>query len=356
MERGFNVDAAAFAGTVDLVSEMIGGSVLYTTDDFFAEKENLIKPGRGVFIVDKYTERGKWMDGWESRRKRVPGHDWCVLKMGVAGVIRGVDIDTNHFLGNSPTYASVDALSLEEGATFDPASDRNNWTEILPKRSLKQGSQNIFAVASEGRWTHLRLNIYPDGGVARFRVYGDPSPDWTSIKANETIDLAAIEHGGKAVAASDMFFGNKDNMLMPGRAVNMGGGWETKRRRGPGYDWAIVKLGHEGTIKKIEVDTNHYKGNYPDNCWIDGTYSPDVDIDALNWNTVEWTPILPQQKLQADHRHFYEKEILETGPWTHIRLNIAPDGGVSRLRLFGLPHFAEQKPTKKEVRSAAKSY
>ncbi|MBY0358681.1 MAG: allantoicase [Candidatus Obscuribacterales bacterium] len=355
MERNFNVDAAAFAGTTDLVSELIGGRVLYATDDFFAEKENLIKAGRGVFIADKYTERGKWMDGWESRRKRVPGHDWCVLELGVPGLVRGVDIDTNHFLGNSPTYASIDALVFDKSkGKFDPASEHNNWTEILPKSALKQGSQNIFAVASGTSWTHLRLNIYPDGGVARFRVYGNPTPNWSGLKPGDVIDLAAVEHGGLAVAASDMFFGNKENLIMPGRAVNMGGGWETKRRRGPGYDWAIVKLGHAGILKKIEIDTNHYKGNYPDNCWIDGTYSPNVDIDILNWNTVEWTPVMTQQKLQADHRHFYEKEIAAPGPWTHIRLNIAPDGGISRLRLFGIPHL--DSSVKKEVGSATKSY
>lgn len=357
MDRGFNLEAAAFAGTIDLVAERVGGRVIFANDDFFAEKENLIKAGRGIFIADKYTDRGKWMDGWESRRKRVPGHDFCILKLGVPGVIRGVDIDTNHFLGNNPAYASVDALVLPENAGDSDACLENcQWTEVLIKSPLKPGSQNIFAITSSERWTHLRLNIYPDGGVARFKVYGEPLPDWAAIKTDEIVDLAAIERGGKAVAASDMFFGNKDNMLMPGRAENMGDGWETRRRRGPGHDWAIVKLGHPGLIKKIELDTNHFKGNYPDKCWIEGTFAPEMDINLLNWNTVEWTSILPEQKLKADHRHFYESEIIGLGPWTHIRLSIAPDGGVSRLRLFGTPVLASNQSSGKEIRSAAKSY
>lgn len=336
MEKPSPTDAAAFTGTVDLAGERVGGKVLYANDEFFAEKENLIKPGRGVFIADKYTERGKWMDGWETRRKRVPGHDWCVLELGVPGVIRGVDIDTNHFLGNNPAYASIDALALGDGkGKVDWEKADLPWTEVLSRVALKPGSQNIFAVASEQRWTHLRLNIFPDGGVARFRVHGDPAPDWTRFKDSDVLDLAAIEHGGKVPACSDMFFGNKDNMISPGRAPNMGDGWETRRRRGPGHDWAIVKLGHAGSLQKIEIDTNHFKGNYPDRCWIDACYEPNAEIDVLNWNQFEWSPVLAETKLKADHRHYFEKEIENKGPWTHVRLSIAPDGGVSRLRLNG---------------------
>ncbi|MBX9689343.1 MAG: allantoicase [Candidatus Obscuribacterales bacterium] len=353
--KNSQVEAAAFTGTTDLAAERLGGKVLYANDEFFAEKENLLKPGRGVFIADKYTERGKWMDGWETRRKRVPGHDWCVLKLGIAGKIQGVDIDTNHFLGNNPAYASVEAAEVHDDILLaDLIDDNFQWTEILPKVALKPGSQNIFAVASDKRWTHLRLNIYPDGGVARFRVHGEPVPDWDRIGTNQEIDLAAVENGGKVTCASDMFFGNKDNLIMPGRSENMGDGWETKRRRGPGHDWSIIKLGHAGSLKKVEVDTNHFKGNYPDNCWLEGVYAPDAEITLLNWNQFEWKMILPQHKLQAHHQHYFDVQKENQGPWTHVRLSIAPDGGVSRLRLFGM---LSQKQEKKEAaKSGAKSY
>lgn len=336
MERNFNLDAAAFTGFIDLAQEKLGGKALLASDEFFAEKENLLKSGRGIFIPDKYTEQGKWMDGWETRRKRVPGYDWCIIKLGVPGVIRGVDIDTNNFLGNHPPYASIDALCIDDDIKDNAVlAESNQWEEVLPRVALKQGSQNIFPVASEKRWTHIRLNIYPDGGVARLRVFGEVSRNWDTAKTDRQYDLVAIENGGAVVAANDMFFGSKDNLIMPGRGVNMGDGWETRRRRGPGSDWVIVRMGHPGLIEKIEVDTCHYKGNYPDVCWMDAAYAPGANIDILTWPDFEWTEILAKTKLKADNRHFYEKEILKSGPWTHIRLNIAPDGGISRLRVHG---------------------
>lgn len=333
MERGFNLDAAVFTGLIDLASEKIGGKVLLANDEFFAEKENLIKPGRGVYIPDKYTDLGKWMDGWETRRKRGPGHDWCIIKLGAPGVIQGVDIDTNNFLGNHPPYASIDAIYLD--ADISAASlEKADWLEILPKSALKQGSQNVFPVGASRPWTHIRLNIYPDGGVARLKVYGTVRKDWLACAPDDLVDLAAAENGGLVIACNDMFFGNKNNMIMPGRAENMGDGWETRRRREPGHDWSVVKLAQPGLVRKIEVDTNHYKGNYPDSCWIDGCYAPGQEMDNLNAAGFEWTNILPQTKLNPSHRHFFEKELLAEGPWSHIRLSIAPDGGISRFRVW----------------------
>lgn len=355
MERNFNTDAAAFTGCIDLAAEKVGGEVLYANDDFFAEKENLIKAGRGVFIADKYTEQGKWMDGWESRRKRVPGHDLCIIKLGIPGVIEGVDIDTNHFLGNNPAYASVDAWAQDgEVSLGSLMNDNSRWTEVLPRVALKPGSQNIFSVASKERWTHLRLNIYPDGGVARFKVYGNSAPLWETLSKQDNVDLAAIENGGIVVCCNDMFFGNKDNLIMPGRSEYMGDGWETRRRRGPGHDWTIIKLGHEGTLKRLEVDTNHFKGNYPDVCWLEGCYAPGERIDLLNWDSYEWQEVMPRTKLEPDHRHVFDKQhISKDGPWTHIRLNIAPDGGISRLRLFGNPTNVKAG-SKEEAKSVAR--
>jgi len=318
-------NAAAFAGFIDLASEKIGGKAISVSDDFFAEKENLLKEGRGIFIADKFTDRGKWMDGWESRRKRTPGHDWCILQLGLPGVIQGVDIDTNHFLGNNPAFASIDAAMSAQG----------EWTEILPRSPLNPGAQNLFAISSRTPWTHVRLNIYPDGGVARFRVYGDVHKEWTRHKVGEVIDLVALANGGKSVACSDMFFSSMHNLLMPGRSANMGDGWETKRRRGVGYDWVIVKLGRPGTISNIEIDTNHFKGNYPDECSMDACLAPDENIDILTWNDIEWVQVLPRLKLQAHHQHYFEAEIKNPGPFSHVKLNIFPDGGISRLRVNG---------------------
>ncbi len=329
-------NTASFAGLVDLASDRVGGKALAASDEFFAGKENLLKPGRGIFLPDKYTDRGKWMDGWESRRKREPGFDWCIIQLGIPGVIKGVDIDTNFFLGNHPPYGSIEACRIDPNIPAETLTGEEiHWTEILSKSPLNAGSQNLFAVMNSESWTHIRLNIYPDGGVARLRIYGAPIPDWSKFKQGALADLAAVENGGLAVACSDMFFSSMNNLIMPGRADNMGDGWETKRRRGAGSDWVIVKLGREGSIKKIEVDTNHFKGNFPDRCSMDGCHEPDKNIDILTWTEVTWKEILAETKLQADTRHFFEKELKGIGPCTHVRLNIFPDGGVSRLRVWG---------------------
>ncbi len=323
--------AASFAGLVDLAAEALGGQTLGASDAFFAEESNLLKPGRGVFIPDKYTDRGKWMDGWESRRRRGPGFDWCVIKLGVPGRLRGLDIDTNHFLGNHPPFASVEACF----ADGDPDADSlTGWQEILSKSALNPGSQNLFAVTAEEVWSHLRLNIYPDGGVARFRAYGEVQKPWRSGEAGE-VDLAALVHGGRVLTCNDMFFGDKNNLILPRRAKHMGEGWETRRKRVPGYDWCILKLADTGRLTRIVVDTNHFKGNYPDRCSLEGCLAPHTPDDQITGPGISWQELLPQTKLSAHREHVFTSEIQSHDRISHVRLNIYPDGGVSRLRLFG---------------------
>lgn len=327
--------APDFVRWTDLAAERLGGKVLYATDDFFAEKENLIKPGRGIFIEGKYTDRGKWMDGWESRRKRTPGHDWCVVQLAAAGKIKGFDIDTHFFLGNHPPHASMEAAFLPQDTDM---SDWENapvaWEEILPKSPLDPGSQNFYACSVEKVFTHLRLHIYPDGGVARLKAYGQAYRDWDSWPSEQLVDLAAALNGAQALACNDMFFSDMRNLLMPGRGVNMGDGWETKRNRTPNNrDWVIVKLAHPGHLEKFLVDTCHFKGNYPDSCAIQGCFCDDDAV--VTGGEATWFPLLERQKLSADHEHFFEGEILPHDKVSHLRLDIFPDGGVSRLRAWG---------------------
>lgn len=331
---------SAFTELTDLAAERLGGCALFASDEFFAEKENLLKAGDGVFIADKYTENGKWMDGWESRRKRVPGYDYCVIRLGLSGRLRGVDINTNHFLGNYPEAAALDVCEAPLDASVAMLeSESVEWKEVVPLSRLQGGTHNLFAIDHDARITHVRLRIYPDGGVARLRVYGDVLPDWPALLATgEPIDLASVTNGGVAVLANDMFFGHRGNLIMPGRAANMGDGWETKRKRGPGNDWVIVQLGRPGTLSQVEVDTNHFKGNFPDRCSLEGTMlPPGVPTEFLTSLAIEWKPIVPVTSLQAHHRHYFADELLPGGPYSHVRLSIFPDGGVSRLRLWGRP-------------------
>lgn len=322
-----------FTKFTDLAAERLGGKTLLCSDDFFAEKENLLKPGRGVFIPDKYTGRGKWMDGWESRRKRTAGHDWCIVALAAPGSIHGVNIDTNHFLGNHPPHASVEACYIKKKK---PDWNKINWAAILSKSPLLPGSQNFYQIGDEDIYTHLRLNIYPDGGVARLKVYGEVYKDWNHVNEKKEIDLAAAVNGAKAVLCNDMFFSHMDNLIMPGRGINMGDGWETKRNRVPGNsDWVIIRLAHEGFVDRISVDTHHFKGNYPDSCLIEGcNVSPQTEypVDAPE---IQWTILLPQSKLKADSKHSFKKELNGQGPFTHVRLSIFPDGGISRMRVWG---------------------
>ncbi len=313
-----------FRDFLDLASERLGGSVLYATDDYFAEKENLLKPSKAIWKEHEYTDRGKWMDGWESRRKRVAGYDYAIVRLGLRGVVRGVVVDTAFFRGNYPESCSIEATSLRSDAPLDAVMNAE-WREILPRSPLQGDSENVFPIAFHDAVTHVRLNIFPDGGVARFRVHGEVVPEWRIVGGLANIDLAAAENGGDVLACSDMFFGPKHNLIMPGRAHNMSDGWETRRRRGPGHDWVVVQLATEGSVRRIEIDTYHFKGNYPDTASIEGSR------DGENW-----TELLPRTKLQAHTRHYFIDELLTDGPFTHLRLNVYPDGGVSRLRVWGV--------------------
>jgi allantoicase len=325
-----------FTELVDLASERLGGAVLYANDDFFAPKENLLKPSTPVFIEGKYTDRGKWMDGWESRRRRTPGFDWCIVRLGLPGVIRGVVVDTSHFKGNYPEGCSLEAVSLRGLPTTDDlTSDSLQWTEVLPQSNLNGDSQNPFSVSSAERWTHLRLKIFPDGGVARLRVFGEVSPDWDRLRQiGGEVALAAVEHGGRVLSCSDMFFGHRHNLIMPGRALNMSDGWETKRRRGPGYDWTIIRLGARGRIRRLEIDTSWFKGNFPESCSLESCDAADVPLDTLQDPEFVWKPVLARTTLQAHTRHLFD-ELMDAGVASHLRFNIFPDGGVSRLRVYG---------------------
>ena len=338
---------------VDLAAERLGGSVLYATDDFFASKDNLLKPQEPVFIEGKYTDRGKWMDGWESRRRRDyafatpgphPDFDTAILRLGLPGIVRAVVVDTAFFTGNYPAACAIEGASIQGHPSLATLlSDSIRWSAILPRAVLKGGSKNYFEIAagsSGQRFTHLRFHIYPDGGVARLRVHGDVMPDarWMGSRARpQLVDLAAAEHGALVVACNDMFFGSRHNLIMPGRGANMGDGWETKRSRREGPDWVVVRLAAEGIIERAIVDTLHFKGNAPDSASIElasvrpGAADPDGTKDE------GWTPFLDRTGLQPHTQHAFEDELAHrpSTPATHVRMRIWPDGGISRLRLFG---------------------
>ena len=330
---------ATFLDLVDLAAERLGAAVVAANDEFFAPKENLIRPGAAEWREGAYTERGKWMDGWETRRRRDGGdHDWCILRLGARGIARGVDVDTSFFKGNYPESCAIDACD-RPGLQSADELERASWREILTRTMLNGDSHNIIPLENAPVATHLRLRIFPDGGVARLRAYGEVVADWDRLRRRGDVDLAAVEHGGTVVACSDMFFGSRHNLIMPGDATHMGDGWETKRRRGPGHDWTIVRLGAEGTIRRAEIDTRHFKGNAPGACSLEALRlaGNDALAEGTALESAPWLELLPKTPLQPHAKHAFEEELRPVGDVRFVRFNIFPDGGVGRLRLFGRP-------------------
>ncbi|XP_017537889.1 allantoicase isoform X2 [Pygocentrus nattereri] len=327
----------------DLACEAVGGKVVFATDEWFAPAENLLKRGPPEFLASAFTEFGKWMDGWETRRKRIPD-ELSLPSLSLEG-------DRTGMAASESQFEAVSQLHSE------------NWEELVSVTELKPGyadsCHNYFSVTFPHRVTHIRLNMYPDGGIARLRVYGVGQRDWSTASSQEKMDLVAMVNGGVCVGYSDAHFGHPRNMIGLGRADNMADGWETARRldrpkvlkidekgilQVPGFEWAVFRLGHLGVISNVEIDTNHFKGNFPDSCKIEAsclTSKEEKTFISCKWNNSKgprWRNLLPPQKLKPHYRHFYSRDsVLQCGPVTHVRLLIAPDGGVSRLRLWGHP-------------------
>ena len=324
-----------FTDLIDLAAERLGGAVLAANDEFFAPKEALLRAQPAEWREGEYTDRGKWMDGWETRRRRTPGHDWCIVRLGLPGAIHGVVVDTSFFRGNYPELCWIDGVIANGTPAASDLADEGitRWTPVLDKSALKGDTKNEFAIKGAPRATHLRLNIYPDGGVARLRVHGEPTFDPARFHQGSEIDLAAMENGGLVVSCSDMFFGHRHNLILPGRSTHMGDGWETKRRRGPGHDWIVVRLAARGVLHRVEVDTDHFKGNAPASCMVETIDAP-AEARTTKSPDGKWDELLPNSPLQP-HARFRFDALRHSKPATHVRLSIYPDGGIARLRLFG---------------------
>ncbi|HVS61957.1 MAG TPA: allantoicase [Thermoanaerobaculia bacterium] len=320
---------------VELAQPRLGAAVIGVSDEFFAPAERLLSPHPPELRPGIYDDHGKWMDGWESRRRRDGGHDWCVVRLGLEGVVRAVDLDTTHFTGNYPPAASIEGCRWRgEG---DPG-DAAGWLELLPNVALCGDAHNAFAVESSDSVTHLRLHIYPDGGVARLRVWGEVRPrlEQGDEARGRVLDLVAIENGGRAIACNDRHYGSPANLLLPGRGVDMGDGWETRRRREPGFDWAILRLGRAGVLERLEIDTAHFRGNYPDRISVRAALAGALPREAAIADSQGWATLLEPRALEPDHVHVFDR-LATLGPVDHLRIEIHPDGGLSRVRAFGRP-------------------
>ncbi|MBO0829564.1 MAG: allantoicase [Streptosporangiales bacterium] len=309
---------AAFAEWPDLAVRTLGGGVVAANDELFAAKENLVRTEPPTHLPHTFGSKGQVYDGWETRRRREPGHDWAVVRLGVPGVVRGVVVDTSFFAGNFPPECSVEACRTDG---YPSPDELRGWHTLVPRSALRGDARNAFPVHAGGVVTHVRLTIHPDGGVARLRVHGEPVPDPRPF-AHLPLDLAAAVNGGRVLAASDRFHGRPENLLLPGNAATMGDGWETARRRDDGNDWVQVTLGGRGEIGVVELDTTHFVGNAPAAAALRGR-------DGAG----PWVGVLPRTRLQPDTPHRFV--VVGTPRVTEVRLDVYPDGGLARLRCHG---------------------
>lgn len=322
---------SAIKGLVNLASPKMGTKILAFSDDFFGEVTRMLNDKDPIFIEDKYDNHGKWMDGWESKRRRDGGNDWAIIKLGSAGIISKIEIDTSYFTGNFPPFFSLEGIYSET----EPDKD-SNWKTLIDKTSLIGDCKNNFELNLKETLNFIRLQIFPDGGVARIRLFGEVRYNWKQFNSGEIIELSSLKLGGSILAYNNAHYGDVSALLSDGRGKTMGDGWETRRRREPGNDWIIIKLAQKGNIEKIEIDTAHFKGNYPDRASIQATsIDKNITTKDLIQNSDNWNIILDETKLSADNIHKYKINSNSKNEATHIRLNIYPDGGVSRLRIFG---------------------
>ncbi|KAI9511165.1 Allantoicase [Russula earlei] len=351
-----------FTTQTELSSASLGGSILSTSDEFFAQAFHLLLREPAKCLKGQFGPNGALFDGWESRRHN-PGCDWVIIKLGTTGTINGFDIDTSHFNGNEAPEASVQILHITEGEEPPEANDLR-WTEVLPKVPLQPSARHFFTVPETQAVNCVKLNIHPDGGVARFRVYGNVTPIHPK-SPSDLFDMAHVFAGGRVVFTSDQHFGVGSNLILPGRGKDMSDGWETKRSRQPGHkDWAIVKLGAAGHLSHIVIDTANFKGNFPQYCEVHAINSnldipphpmsrtppstcyPSSEKVAPTTKEDEWTLVLPQVQLGPHREHYFQLENAGNGTFTHVRMTILPDGGVKRLRVFGnkTPTLGEEVP------------
>jgi len=317
-------------GLVDLAQPRLGSKIIFKTDDFFASANNIIKPEKPVFKEGLFTKDGKWMDGWESRRKRTEGNDFLIIKLGKPGLLNKIDLDTSHFNGNQPAMISLEGCnsSLNNIKKF-------KWKTIIDKKKVKENSHHVFNIFSKSIFTHIKLNIFPDGGVARLRLYGSISKKNNNLRGKIT-NLASLLSGASVIACNNEHFGKAENILAPGRAKNMGDGWETRRRRDKGHDWLILNCLNGQNISNIKISTHHFKGNFPSQCSLQASFipqkkSPSVIIKDSN----KWKFLLNKINLSGNKIHTFKNKLMKNNKINYIKINIFPDGGISRFKIFG---------------------
>ena len=319
-----------FKNTVNLAEPKFGSKIIYKTDQFFGAASRILNSQKPIFKEGVYDHHGKWMDGWETRRKRKAGHDYLIIKLGRPGKIFDVDIDTSFFSGNQPSQASLQACYSR-----NKPSKKTSWKTILNKKKLGPDKNHNFKIKNNSTFNFIKLNIFPDGGIARLKLNGKVDLEKINLKG-KNVNLSLISNGSTIVSCNNEHFGKAENVLSPGVGVNMGDGWETRRSRGKNFDWIIIKFGMPGIINKLEIDTHHFKGNYPDTFTVQSALiSNKAKSKKIVKNSKKWNLLLGKTKLKPNKKHSFQSKTFKKNKVNCLRINIFPDGGISRIRAFG---------------------
>ena len=319
-----------FKNTVNLAETKFGSEIIYKTNEFFGAANRILSSSKPIFKEGVYDKHGKWMDGWETRRKRKEGHDFLIIKLGRPGKIFNVDIDTSYFSGNQPSQASLEACLSKTNPTKNTI-----WKTILDKKKLGPDRNNNFKINNRSTFNFIKLNIFPDGGVARLRLNGIVDLEKINL-SGKNVNLSSILNGSTIVGCNNEHFGKAENVLSPGVGVNMGDGWETRRSRGKNVDWIIIKFGKPGIINKLEIDTHHFKGNYPESLTVQSALiTNNINSNKILINSKNWKIFLEKMKLKPHKKHIFKSNINKKNKVNFLKINIFPDGGISRIRAFG---------------------
>ena len=319
-----------FRNTVNLAEAKFGSKVIYKTDQFFGAANRILSYQKPIFKEGVYDNHGKWMDGWETRRKRKQGHDYLIIKLGRPGKIFDVDIDTTFFFGNQPSHASLQACYSKNKPT-----KKTNWKTILKKKRVGPDKNHNFKIKNHSTFNFIKLNIFPDGGVARLNLNGKVDLERIKLKG-KNLNLTSILNGSTIIGCNNEHFGKAENVLSPGIGVNMGDGWETRRSRGKNFDWIIIKFGMSGIVNKLEIDTHHFKGNYPNSFSVQSALIPNkVKSKKIVSKSKKWRLLLGKTKLKPHKKHSFKIKTFKKSKLNCLRINIFPDGGISRIRAFG---------------------
>ncbi|MEH3142612.1 MAG: allantoicase [Mycobacterium kyogaense] len=320
---------------IDLASRILGGSVVAASDESFGVKERLVDPAEPAFVPGTYDLRGEVVDGWETRRHAGPEGDWAIVRLGAPGVVHTVDVDTRFFSGNHPTACRVDACAL--GLAQDPTAPGVGWTPLTEWTALKPDSVNNLAVADHRRWTHVRLRLASDGGVARLRVHGEVLPDPAEF-CDVSVEVSGLEQGGRVEWSSDSFYSDASALIRPDRPRTMGDGWETRRRRDIGpetHDAVLISFAVPTDLRRLEVDTSWFVFNASREVSVLASrHRPDLN----GWAMVPFdVPVLDRTPLAADTRHRFAVAVDDV---CALRVQAYPDGGLARVRAIGTPTAA----------------